>query len=308
VRVEVVTAMAGTAGAALTMLGTGLYLRDMRHGLTRPHRGSWLVWAVIAVVAAASHGAGGGGWSLVVLCCQAGGTLAVLVAGRRCGTGGFTTANGWMFTLAALGVVGWIVSTDPTTAAACAVVADGTGLLAMLPKAWADPGSETVATYALAALTGLLAAVAVAGWELDLLLYPAYYCLGNGATAAVIALRRRALRRGSGTPSGPRKVSRVGDLRLWAPTGASSRVLVAPVSSDRPHDGGRHAHGLSADRARRAGQVPVVGVAVDLRPQPHRDLGHARPLRTRPRAALPEGPPVPRGSRHPPGSGDGGAR
>jgi hypothetical protein len=183
-------AAVGSLGAALSLVGSGLYLRGIRRGGTLPHRGSWLVWTVIAVIAAASSGADGGGWSLVVLGGQALGTLAVTACAVRHGVGRLTPTNLAMLALAALGVLGWTTLTDPTAAAACAAVADAAGLVAMMPKTWADPFSETVSTYALAGFTGLLAALAVHAWNAALL-YPVYFCLGNAATAVAIAVRRR---------------------------------------------------------------------------------------------------------------------
>lgn len=144
------------------------------------------------MVAALSHGAGGGRWSLLVLRGQAGGTLVVMVAAVRGGAGWVTRTNLVMLALAALGVLGWQMLSNPTAATACAALADGTGLVAMLPKAWNDPHSETMATYALAGATGLLAALAVQSWDPELLRFPVYFCIGNAATAGCIARRRRA--------------------------------------------------------------------------------------------------------------------
>jgi hypothetical protein len=186
-------ALAAVCGAALSLVGTGLYLHDIRRGLTTPHRGSWLVWGVISVLAALSHRAEGGGWSLLVLDGQALATLLVLACAVRRGVGRLTVENVVMLGLASFGVVGWLLLTDPMAATACAAVADGAGLLAMAPKAWADPNSETLATYALAGATGLLAALAVEAWDVALLLFPVSFCLGNTATAVLIALRRRAV-------------------------------------------------------------------------------------------------------------------
>ena len=208
---DVGAALAGVLGAGLSLVGSGLYLRDIRRGSTKPHRGSWLVWSVIAVVAALSHGADGGRWSLLVLAGQALTTLAVLVAAIRCGVGWLTPANLVMLAVAALGVLGWITLTDPAAASACAAVADGTGLAALLPKTWADPASETMATYALAGATGLLCILAIQEWDPALLVFPVYFCLGNSGTAAFIGLRRRALRRT--TPHRPAMTS----AGLWAP-------------------------------------------------------------------------------------------
>jgi len=186
-------AVVGSLGAALSVVGTGLYLRGIRRGDTLPHRGSWMVWSVIAVVAAASDGADGGGWSLVVLGVQAVGTLAVAAWALGHGVGRLTPTNLAMLALAALGVLGWTTLTDPTVAAACVAVADGAGLVAMMPKTWADPYSETVSTYALAGVTGLLGALAVHAWSAALL-FPVYFCLGNATTAVAITLRRGSVR------------------------------------------------------------------------------------------------------------------
>ena len=61
----------------------------------------------------------------------------------------------------------------------------------MTPKAYRDPYSETLAMYALASLAGALAAGAVGGVDVSLLLYPIYYCVINGALAVLISVRRR---------------------------------------------------------------------------------------------------------------------
>ena len=188
-----VMGVAACLGLLLSVIGSSLYLRDVRHGGTRPHRGSWLVWSVIALVAATSQGSSGGGWSLVVLWGQALSTTAVLLVAVRYGVGWFTRTNVLMLSVATLGIIGWMTLANPTAASACAAAADGAGLLAIAPKTWLDPYSETLATYALAGATGLLAALAVRAWDPGLLLYPVYFCLGNGATAVLIAARRRML-------------------------------------------------------------------------------------------------------------------
>ena len=184
--------LAAVLGAVLSAVGTALYLRDVWCGRTVPHRGSWAVWGVIAVLAAAAHGADGGRWSLLVLVGQGAGTVLVALLAVRRGAGRLTLGNALLLSVAALGLLGWATLSDPTVASACAVLADAAGLAVMWPKTWADPGSETLATYALAAATGLLAALAVPAWDRDLLLFPVYFCVGNAATAGLIAVRRRA--------------------------------------------------------------------------------------------------------------------
>jgi hypothetical protein len=65
----------------------------------------------------------------------------------------------------------------------------------MTPKTYRDPESETLITFALASLSGALAAGAVGAIDVSLLLYPAYFCIVNGAIALLIHQRRHTLHR-----------------------------------------------------------------------------------------------------------------
>ena len=59
-----------------------------------------------------------------------------------------------------------------------------------------DPGSETLATFGLASVSGALGAGAVGVPDPSLLLYPVYYCLANGAMPALIHYRRKLFAHG----------------------------------------------------------------------------------------------------------------
>ena len=89
-------------------------------------------------------------------------------------------------------MTGWILADEPIVATLCVVAADSIGVALMLPKTYRDPDSETLITFALASVAGVLAAGAVAALDPALLLYPAYYCLANAAIALLI-VRRRAV-------------------------------------------------------------------------------------------------------------------
>ncbi len=74
---------------------------------------------------------------------------------------------------------------------ACVIAADLSAAAMMTPKAYRDPYSETLSTYALASVGGALAAGAVGALDVSLLLYPLYFTLVNAAMALLIATRRR---------------------------------------------------------------------------------------------------------------------
>jgi len=183
--------LAGVVGVADTIP----YVRDTVRGSTRPHRGTWLIWSILAIVVCLSQRADGGSWSLIMAAAQAVLTSVIFLLSIRRGEGGLSPADVLMITLAGGGVIGWIAADEPVIATVCVVAADLIGAAMMVPKAYRDPGSETLATFALASLSGALAAGAVGALDLSLLLYPVYYCLANGAIAVLIHRRRSLLAR-----------------------------------------------------------------------------------------------------------------
>lgn len=186
--------LSGVLAAALSLLGSGLYLLDIRRGRTRPHLVSWLIWSVIALIAVMAHRASGGRWGLLALGGQAATTCLIAGIALAIGVGGLSRTNLVAVALATAGILGWLRFDDPVVATACVAAADAAGLLAIVPKYWADPHSETPATYALAGASGLLAGLAAFSWDVGLLLFPGYYCIANAVTASLIWLRRRAAR------------------------------------------------------------------------------------------------------------------
>jgi hypothetical protein len=180
--------LAGLVGVADTLP----YIRDTLRGVTRPHRGTWLIWCVLGIVVFVSQRADGASWSLVMAGSQAVLTALVFLLALRRGEGGVSRVDALMIAIAAGGVSGWILSDEPIVATLCVVAADSIGVALMLPKTYRDPDSETLTTFALASVAGVLAAGAVAALDPALLLYPAYYCLANAAIALLI-VRRRAV-------------------------------------------------------------------------------------------------------------------
>ena len=144
--------LAGVVAAACTVP----YVRDTLRRETVPHRGSWLIWGVLEVVALQAQRADGARWSLVPLMIQALGTCLVLTLSFWFGTGGLGPADLALLALAGLGIVGWLVVQRPVVATSCAIAADLIAAIMMAPKAWRDPHSETLSTFVLASVSGVL--------------------------------------------------------------------------------------------------------------------------------------------------------
>jgi hypothetical protein len=181
----------GVLAAVVGIADTVPYVRDTLGRSTRPHRGTWLIWAVLAIVVCLSQRADGASWSLVMAGTQVVVTTAIFVLAIRLGTGGVSALDALMIAVAAAGVAGWLVVHEPMVATLCVVGADLIAAAMMVPKTYRDPHSETLSTFALASLGGALAVGAVGVVEVSLLVYPVYYCLVNGAMALLIHRRRR---------------------------------------------------------------------------------------------------------------------
>jgi hypothetical protein len=184
----------GLAAGLVGVADTIPYVRDTLRGATRPHRGTWLIWGVLAVVVCLSQYADGASWSLVMAGAQAVLTAVIFALSIRHGEGGVRPVELVMIAVASVGVIGWIAVEEPLVATVCVVAADLIGAAMMIPKTYRDPESETLITFAFASLGGALAAGAVGAVDLSLLLYPVYYCVINGALALLIYERRSALR------------------------------------------------------------------------------------------------------------------
>jgi hypothetical protein len=183
----------GLLAGGIAIADTVPYVRDTLRGSTRPHRGTWLIWGVLAVVVCLSQYADGASWSLVMAAFQAVLTSLIFLLSIRRGEGGLSPTEVTMLAIAGMGVIGWVVADEPLVATACVVAADIIGAALMVPKTYRDPESETLVTFAFASLGGALAAGAVGVLDFSLLLYPVYLCLVNGAIALLIHHRRAVL-------------------------------------------------------------------------------------------------------------------
>ena len=183
----------GVLAVLVGVADTVPYVRDILRGVTRPHRGTWLIWSTLTIVVVLSQHADGATWSLLMAGAQAVLTTLIFLMSIRRGEGCLCAGEWLMISVASLGVVGWIVADEPIIATACVVLADLLGAALMVPKAYRDPHSETLSTFALASLAGALAVGAVGAPNLALLLYPVYFCLVNGALALLLWRRRAVL-------------------------------------------------------------------------------------------------------------------
>ena len=124
----------GVLAGAASVVNTLPYIGDIVRGTTRPHRGTWFVWALLAVVVCASQYADGASWSLLMGIAQAALTTVVFVLALRHGEGGLSGAEAIAMAAAGGAVLGWLIAGEPLVATACVILADLLAAALMVPR------------------------------------------------------------------------------------------------------------------------------------------------------------------------------
>ena len=219
--------MFGVLAAVVGVVDTVPYVRDMLRGATRPHRGTWLIWGVLAIVVCLSQRADGASWSLVMAGAQAVLTSVIFVLAIRMGEGGLSASDGVLIAIAGGGVAGWMLAQEPIVATACIIAADLIAAAMMVPKVYRDPGSETLVTFALASGGGALAAGAVGMVDALAARLPGLLLPGQRGRSRCFIHRRRAVLGGAPGPDA-QSASSHRLTRIAAPSCSST---ASPISA-----------------------------------------------------------------------------
>jgi hypothetical protein len=171
------------------------YVRDILKGTTRPERASWLIWSTLGSIAFFSQWAAGARDSLWMTGIQTAGVLLISFLSIKHGEGGLVRRDVISLICAGFGLVLWYFTKQPAAALLITVAIDAVGVMLVILKSYEDPESETVITWILAGLGGLLGALSVGRFDPLLLLYPIYIFTMNSAVVLAIFLGKRKLRK-----------------------------------------------------------------------------------------------------------------
>ncbi|HWH09873.1 MAG TPA: hypothetical protein VG165_02000 [Solirubrobacteraceae bacterium] len=185
----------GVAGAVVAGGAAIYYIVDIYRGGTRPHRVSWAVWTVVAVLGygSAGHagaGAGADAAGIYVVACAA--TLAISLLPGRGKSGGYR----YDWPLGAIAIAGaFLWRYGPLSDAAAAGLAVGCDTAALWPTlraVWRDPSSESRGAWTGDVVGCALALAAVDHYGFASTAYPAYLVINTGLISAILWLRRPA--------------------------------------------------------------------------------------------------------------------
>ncbi len=169
----------GWLSGLLTVLWFLPYLRDIFRRSTKPHRASWLIWALLGGIAFFSQASKGATDSLWLTSVESAGMTLIFLLSIKYGVGGFTRNDILTLLAAGVGLTVWYLTKEASYALFLTIVIDGLGSLLTAVKAYRDPSSETLGAWALSAVAGVFAVLAVGKLDFVLISYPFYIILAN---------------------------------------------------------------------------------------------------------------------------------
>lgn len=167
------------------------YIIDTIARRTNPQRASWLIWSVLGSIAFFSQVFEGAGASLWFAGVQVSGTLIVFLLSIWLGVGGFLDrTDAFVLGTAATGLVLWYFTDTAAYALAITIAISLLGGTVTVAKAFRNPDSETMSTWAISFTASLCAIAAIGRPDWILLAYPLYLLTLNGSIVVAIVLGR----------------------------------------------------------------------------------------------------------------------
>lgn len=170
------------------------YIRDILRKTTKPERASWFIWTVLGSIAFFSQLAKGATNSLWLTGVETVGVTLIFLLSLPYGVGGLKKRDIIALIVAVFGLVLWLFTKDATYALFLTILVDGAGAILTVIKAYETPGSETLSTWLLAGIAGILSTLSVGSFNLILLSYPLYIIVINFAVIIAMELGKRKKR------------------------------------------------------------------------------------------------------------------
>ena len=163
-------------GTAIGALGTAVYLRDTLRGTTKPNRVTWLLWAFAPLLAAVVEFDQGVG--LRALPTFMIGFMPLLVfAASFVNPASVWKVRRFDYACGAISVIGtlvWLITRNGVLAISAAITADFMAGLPTVQKSWTHPETETVHSYAGAAISMAVVLLTIDHWTFDVAAFPIF--------------------------------------------------------------------------------------------------------------------------------------
>ncbi len=164
----------GIIAAALALLSSCLYIRDIFRGNTKPHTYTWLIWAIVTTIVFFGQvvsGGGPGSWATGVAAVVTTFTLLLSLKGGY-GTKDITNFDKMCLVLAILAILPWLLVKSVLWSVLLATFIDLIAFFPTMRKTWHAPKSESLGSMYADSVKHALSTFSMGTYSLVTLVYP----------------------------------------------------------------------------------------------------------------------------------------
>ncbi len=183
----------GVVAGLISLLTAYPYIRDVLAGKTKPQRATWLVWMTLNLVFIATQIAEGASFSIISLVINTIVGVYILYLSINYGVGGVERRDRLSLLAAAIGIVVWFLTSNPTLTLMITLLVDFSGSWLTLLKTYKTPWSETLIFWVAGIFTGSLSALSVNEFELAQLAFPLYLFFFSLTMTLIMYFRRKTI-------------------------------------------------------------------------------------------------------------------
>ncbi len=177
--------------ALLAFVGNLPYLWSILKGKVKPHPYTWLVWTMVSGIIFFGQLAKGAGIGAIPTAASEIFTLTIFLFSLKYGFQGIKKIDSIFLGIALIGIVSWILTSDPTLSVIIAVSIDLIAFIPTLRKTWENPKTETPILYSSNVVRHILALFSLQAYNIATTLHSIAMIVVNTLMVIFIFLRKR---------------------------------------------------------------------------------------------------------------------
>jgi len=164
-----------------------------------PHPYTWLVWTVVSGITLAGQVVKGAGAGALPTAVAELFTIAIFILSLRHGFKNVRKIDNYFLAVALLGLIPWIITSDPTLSVIIAVSIDLVAFVPTIRKTWLRPQTETPVLFSANVLRHILTLLSLSSYNIATTLHSIAMIVTNSIMTLIILFKTPSSRPKSGS-------------------------------------------------------------------------------------------------------------
>lgn len=188
---NITSALLGQIAGILAVVQAIPYVVSILRGKTRPARASYAIWSVVQIISVVSYIASGATdtkWVPIALTVSA---IVIFILSIKRGMGGLAKLDISCLIIAAIAIILWLTTNNPTLAVYASLVASTIAFVPIVKKSYLYPDTENTLSWTLYAVAVLLNVCALTSLNPAIVLPPVVSLVFSGTIAVLLLVPRK---------------------------------------------------------------------------------------------------------------------